>query len=233
TWMAHVLPEHGPSLSPRKRASEKADAGDAPLLLPPQSNPLCLQAFQPWDGHARDAGYPFRRARFAPRRRDFQTVPIPTSRDCEGLRTPLASDSGATPRHASRPRLKVLLLTRYGRLGASSRLRAYQYLPYLRSQGFQITTMPFFGDYYQYDLYAGRPRRWWRIAEAYAFRLLQLARSTSFDLVWIEYELFPWLPALGERLLTGLRIPYVVDYDDAIYHRYQLHRNSLVRVLLG
>jgi len=93
--------------------------------------------------------------------------------------------------------------------------------------------MPFFGDYYQYDLYAGRPPRWWRIAQAYAFRLLQLARSISFDLVWIEYELFPWLPALGERLLTGLRIPYVVDYDDAIYHRYQLHRNSLVRVLLG
>ena len=93
--------------------------------------------------------------------------------------------------------------------------------------------MPFFGDYYQRDLYAGRPRRWWRIAQAYAFRLLQLARSTSFDLVWIEYELFPWLPALGERLLTGLRIPYVVDYDDPIYHRYQLHSNRLVRALLG
>jgi len=93
--------------------------------------------------------------------------------------------------------------------------------------------MPFFGDYYQHDIYAGRSRRWGKIAQAYLRRCLQLARSASFDLVWIEYELFPWLPALGERLLSGLRIPYVVDYDDAIHHRYQLHPNLLVRVLLG
>jgi glycosyltransferase involved in cell wall biosynthesis len=129
--------------------------------------------------------------------------------------------------------MKVLLLTRYGPLGASSRLRAFQYLPYLRSQGFLLTTMPFFGDYYQEDLYVGRSRRWGKIAQAYLVRFLQLARSVAFDLVWIEYELFPWLPALGERLLVRLRIPYVVDYDDAIYHRYELHRNWIVRRLLG
>ncbi len=93
--------------------------------------------------------------------------------------------------------------------------------------------MPLFGDYYQHDLYAGRSRRWGRIVQAYLLRLLQLARSVSFNLVWIEYELFPWLPALGERLLAGLRIPYVVDYDDPIYHRYQLHPNRLVRAVLG
>jgi len=96
-----------------------------------------------------------------------------------------------------------------------------------------MTAMPFFGDHYQHDLYAGRPRRWGKIARAYLLRFLQLTRSASFDLVWIEYELFPWLPAIGERLLAGLRIPYVVDYDDPIYHRYELHPNRLVRVLLG
>jgi len=93
--------------------------------------------------------------------------------------------------------------------------------------------MPLFGDYYQQDLYAGRPRRWERIAQAYLLRSLQLLGSAGFDLVWLEYELFPWLPALGERLLSWLRIPYVVDYDDAVYHRYELHPNPLVRVLLG
>lgn len=128
--------------------------------------------------------------------------------------------------------MKILLLTRYGPLGASSRLRAYQYLPYLRSQGFRITALPFFGDSYQEDLYAGR-RRWGRIAAAYLLRFLRLARSPRFDLVWIEYELFPWLPASAERLLARVRIPYVVDYDDAIYHRYQLHPSWVVRLLLG
>ena len=131
------------------------------------------------------------------------------------------------------PLVKVLLLTRYGPLGASSRLRAYQYLPYLRSQGLQITTFPFFPDTYQEDLYAGRSPRWGAIALAYVRRLLRLIGSTAFDLVWVEYELFPWLPALAERTLSLLRIPYVVDYDDPIYHRYDLHPRRAVRSLLG
>jgi glycosyltransferase involved in cell wall biosynthesis len=33
-------------------------------------------------------------------------------------------------------------------------------------------------------------------------------------------------------LLTILSIPYVVDYDDAIFHRYDMHPRRLVRVLL-
>jgi glycosyltransferase involved in cell wall biosynthesis len=103
----------------------------------------------------------------------------------------------------------------------------------LESQGFEITTVPLFGDYYQEDLYAGRSPRWGRIGTAYLLRLLQLASSPTFDLLWIEYELFPWLPALAERLLARLRIPYVVEYDDAVYHRYDLHRRRIVRLLLG
>lgn len=129
--------------------------------------------------------------------------------------------------------MRVLLLTRYGRLGASSRLRAYQYLPYLESQGFHVTQAPLLGDYYQEDLNRGHPRRWGKIAAAYILRLLWLARSLAFDLVWIEYELFPWFPAFAEPLLASARIPFVVDYDDAVYHRYNLHPNALVRALLG
>src|SRR5207248_58096 len=34
-------------------------------------------------------------------------------------------------------------------------------------------------------------------------------------------------------LLARCRIPFVVDYDDAIYHRYELNSNQLVRALLG
>jgi glycosyltransferase involved in cell wall biosynthesis len=129
--------------------------------------------------------------------------------------------------------LRILLLTRYGRLGASSRLRAYQYLPYLQAQGLDVTTVPLLGDYYQQDLYSGHSRQWTRILNAYALRLLYLARAARFDLLWIEYELFPWLPALAERFLARRRIPYVVDYDDPIFHRYELHPNGLVRALLG
>jgi glycosyltransferase involved in cell wall biosynthesis len=62
---------------------------------------------------------------------------------------------------------------------------------------------------------------------------LHLTRVATFDLLWIEYELFPWLPAVAERVVARLGIPYVVDYDDAIYHRYELHPSKVVRLLLG
>ncbi len=93
--------------------------------------------------------------------------------------------------------------------------------------------MPLLGDYYQEDLYAGRSRRWGRIAWAYLRRLLALGQSRAFDLLWIEYELFPWFPATAERLLARVRTPFLVDYDDPIYHRYELHGSRLVRLLLA
>jgi len=129
--------------------------------------------------------------------------------------------------------MRVLLATRYGRLGASSRLRAYQYLPYLRSQGFDVAVAPFFSDSYQQDLYLGHGKRWGQIAYAYLVRLAQMLTARSFDLLWIEYELFPWLPGAGEWALNVLGMPFVVDYDDAIFHRYDSHRNPVVRLLLG
>jgi glycosyltransferase involved in cell wall biosynthesis len=54
-----------------------------------------------------------------------------------------------------------------------------------------------------------------------------------YDLVWVEKELFPYLPAWAEWLLAHLGPGYVVDYDDAVFHRYDLQGNFLVRNLLG
>jgi glycosyltransferase involved in cell wall biosynthesis len=130
------------------------------------------------------------------------------------------------------PVIRILLLSRYSRLGASSRVRSYQYLPYLACHGMQVTVLPLFGDTYLQDLYAGQRKRLGAICRAYLRRLGQLLQSRRFDLLWIEYELFPWLPAWGEGLLATLRIPYMVDYDDAIFHRYDMHPHRLVRMLL-
>lgn len=129
--------------------------------------------------------------------------------------------------------MKVLLLTRYTRRGASSRLRFYQYLPYLNAQGIEVSAAPLLGDAYLDDLYHGRSKRWHTILWAYLLRLRSLLTLFRFDVLWIEYELFPGLPAWIERLISRLNIPYVVDYDDAVFHRYGLHRNRGVRWLLG
>jgi glycosyltransferase involved in cell wall biosynthesis len=129
--------------------------------------------------------------------------------------------------------MKVLLLSRFGRLGSSSRLRSYQYLPSLEVAGIEVTVAPLLRDAYLENLYAARGRLSAEVVLDHLKRVGWLMRSSGFDLVWIEAELFPWLPAWGELLLKRSGVPYLVDYDDAVFHRYDLHRSPLVRRLLG
>jgi glycosyltransferase involved in cell wall biosynthesis len=129
--------------------------------------------------------------------------------------------------------MRILVLTRYERLGSSSRVRFYQYFPYLTAHGVEMITAPFFSNGYVRNLYLGRQISLTAVLWAYLKRLSILARRSSFDLLWIEKELLPWLPAWFEMLLDTIKIPYAVDYDDAVFHRYDMHSSVLVRTLLG
>jgi hypothetical protein len=128
--------------------------------------------------------------------------------------------------------MKVLLLSRYGPLGASSRVRFLQYLPYFRSQGVEVTVKPLLSDAYLQALYRGGPR-WGEVVKGYAERILILLGARRFDVVIVEKELFPFMPAVAERFIRLDGVRYVVDYDDALFHRYDCHSNPLVRLLLG
>lgn len=127
--------------------------------------------------------------------------------------------------------MRMLMLPRYGRLGASSRVRMYQYLPGLRAAGIEIDASPLFDDDYVRALYA-QQRPIGSILSGYTRRLARLLRGGEYDAVWIEKELLPWLPAAIERLLWP-RSVVVVDYDDAVFHRYDMHPSGLVRAELG
>lgn len=127
----------------------------------------------------------------------------------------------------------VLMLTRYGRLGASSRLRFLTYLPALRDAGFRVTEAPLLDDDYLRRLYGGEPADRRRIAAAYARRIAVLRASRAHDLVWLEKEALPWLPFAAEAAAGLGRVPYVMDIDDAWFERYASHRLAPVRTLLG
>lgn len=129
---------------------------------------------------------------------------------------------------------KILMLTKYGEKGASSRLRAYQYVPRLRDRGWEVEISCLFPDEYLDNSYAGR--RIGKIAHvirAYFHRAKALCSVGTADLIWIQNEVFPYFPPLVERLLSSLDVPYVVDYDDAIFHRYDMSRNRFIRSLLS
>jgi glycosyltransferase involved in cell wall biosynthesis len=67
----------------------------------------------------------------------------------------------------------------------------------------------------------------------YPNRARELLRAGAYDLVWIEKEALPWIPAVLERSLLRRKVPYVLDYDDAVFHQYDLSSSRLVRMILG
>ena len=71
------------------------------------------------------------------------------------------------------------------------------------------------------------------VVKAYISRVSSMVKCHAFGLLWIEKELLPWLPVWAERLFVKQGIPNVVDYDDAVFHRYDLHDDPLVRAFLG
>jgi hypothetical protein len=136
-------------------------------------------------------------------------------------------------RHGSAP-VRVLFLTRYGRLGASSRQRCYLYLDALGAADIAYHVSPFLRDDYVRRLNSGRAISLATVFRAYFRRLILLLCSRSYDLLWIEKEALPWIPAWAELAMLrrrGTRI--FVDYDDAIFHRYDQHKSGVVRRLLG
>lgn len=122
------------------------------------------------------------------------------------------------------------MLPRYGRLGASSRLRMYQYAPHFARAGVEVAVSPLLEDAYVEALYSGR-RAVPTVLAGYWRRLRLLLRKHEWDVVWIEKELLPWLPAVFERIRGWPAV--AVDYDDAVFHRYDQHPNRGVRRLLG
>ena len=128
--------------------------------------------------------------------------------------------------------MRLLILSRYDALGASSRLRMLQYVPALRASGFEVDVHPLLDDRYVRGLYAGSiPIA--HVVRLYFRRLRCLLSRAKYDIVWVEKELFPWIPAWLENRLIAKDSSLVVDYDDAVFHRYDMHGSSMVRSMLG
>lgn len=128
--------------------------------------------------------------------------------------------------------MRLLILPRYSPLGASSRLRSYQYVAKLRAAGFDVQVSPLLDDDYLHGLYDGRASLA-PVVRGYGRRWKALRRVRDYDAVLVEKEAWPWLPFWLERWLLNAPIRLVLDYDDAVFHRYDRHSNQLVRRVLG
>jgi glycosyltransferase involved in cell wall biosynthesis len=132
----------------------------------------------------------------------------------------------------------ILALTRYDRLGASSRVRVLQYLPYLESKGIKVDAHPLFTAEDLRRLYKESRRPLGRLAAALSKRISTILRNQSSDVLWLQQELFPFLPFGIEAALLGTR-RLVIDFDDAHHLYYKdtpapfgfLYRNKIERLM--
>ncbi|MGZ5818756.1 MAG: glycosyltransferase family 4 protein [Burkholderiaceae bacterium] len=111
-------------------------------------------------------------------------------------------------------------------------MRIYQYVPILQTMGIEVEVSPLLSDDYIRRLYAKQAVNWFEVYRDYLMQAVRLLSARKFDLVWIEKELFPNLPAWFEQILSAFGISYVVDYDDAIFHNYDLNPHLVKKPLI-
>lgn len=128
---------------------------------------------------------------------------------------------------------KILLLSRYSRMGASSRLRTMQYIPYLEEHGYDIHVSSLFDNNYLTNLYKKNTSNKYQVMKLFIKRLFILFSIKKYDYIWLEYEVFPYFPAVFEKIFRLLGVKVVVDYDDAIFHRYDLSNKPLIKKILS
>lgn len=104
-------------------------------------------------------------------------------------------------------------------LGGGNRVRIEQYVGALRRDGIEMDVSPFFDDAAYRILYRSGHvlEKTWAVLRGAARRLRDLIRARRYDLILVYRESAPVGPPLFERVLRGLGIPYVFDFDDAIF----------------
>lgn len=129
--------------------------------------------------------------------------------------------------------MKVLALTKYGNLAASTRQRFLQYAPALQQAGIELQCSPLLGNDYLADVLAGRAASRRSIVSAYLRRFKAIGDASAADVVWLHCEFLPYWPALAERLAARMVArPIVFDFDDAIFHMYDENARWPTRLLL-
>lgn len=127
---------------------------------------------------------------------------------------------------------KILVLTKYSRLGASSRMRFLQYFPFLNQEGLELTHQALISDEMLQGRYETNKYRLIDTLRSYWLRIQALIKAKNYNSVWIQAESLPFFPAFIELFLLR-KARFVLEYDDAIFHNYDQHRLFLIRFLLG
>lgn len=113
------------------------------------------------------------------------------------------------------------------------RYRLEQWDPLLRERGVEITYAPFEDDELHSIVY--KPGRLGKklqlVTRNLARRLSTISKAKNYDLVYILREAALLGPPIFERLIAQQRMPFVFDFDDAIFVSYRSPSNGYLSYL--
>jgi len=127
--------------------------------------------------------------------------------------------------------IRVLVLSLYSPIAASTRYRFVQFIPHLKERGIDLHMSPLLSDTYLNNRFNNKYFPFMDVIISIIKRLSVLTKQKQYHCAIVHCELFPFLPGCIERYL--LRIPYVYDFDDAFYLRYKTKSFSFRSLFLG
>jgi glycosyltransferase involved in cell wall biosynthesis len=86
---------------------------------------------------------------------------------------------------------------------------------------------------YIYYKYSSGRSKFSSVIVSFLKRIWDVLSVPRDSVIFLEYELFPWFPALFERWLVLKGCSIIVDYDDALFHQYDQNKRKFVRFLFG
>ncbi len=123
----------------------------------------------------------------------------------------------------------VLCLTKYSNKGASSRIRILSNVGFYEDNGYKFKVSPLLSDNYLDAVYSAK----YLIARIiYAkcllvrifFLLREILFCKKYDIIYVEYEILPYIPWRFEGFLYTLGRKVLVEFDDPIYLKYKDNR---------
>jgi len=130
-------------------------------------------------------------------------------------------------------KIKVIFFTPVPYEGAGCRFRISQYLPFLKSRGYECDIRPFLSSQFFRLVYKkGRfPGKIFYYLLSLLRRLRDLALIGRYDLIFIYREVLPFCSAWYENLLFRAGKPVIFDFDDAIFLSNYSANNKFTRFL--
>jgi glycosyltransferase involved in cell wall biosynthesis len=130
---------------------------------------------------------------------------------------------------------KILAFPRYDFTQASTRVRVMQYLPSLKEAGIEIEIFPII-DFNGISSNSNRLIFWKSRLKSYlkvGKRIIKERNKST--LIHMHSELFPFIPFWIEYGFLSLfnKAQYIIELDDAWFHRYDNNKSSFVRKILG